>query len=230
MRRMLFLCGAIIILLLCLRWCFFTHCRAYNLLFIIDPSLSSVCCSSLESEFLHGFEKKNLGFDVAVQVKKKFPIVRSVSVSYQPTVALVNIAVHKPMYMINDSLVLTENNDIVEKTFFAEPVLGDLPCVTVSQNFLASNAGLLFNMLQQLPEQWAASYDCDCVSEYCIRLIDKVNSRFVIVYSQDQIVSAHMLDQCESVKKDIIKHGMLDKNVSWVADIRFANYIVAYKA
>jgi hypothetical protein len=227
---MLFFCGAIIILLLCLRWCFFTHCRAYNFLFIADPFLSSVCCSSLESEFLHCFEKKNSGLDVAVYVKKKFPIIRSVSVSYQPTVALVNIAVYKPIYMINDSLVLTENNDLVEKTLFAESVLGDLPCVTASQNFLASNAGSLSNLLQKLPVQWAESYDCDCVSEYCIRLTDKFNSRFVIVYSEDQIVSAHMLDQCESVKKDIIKHGMLDKNVSWVADIRFANYIVAYKA
>ena len=230
MRRILFLCGAIIFSLMCLRWCFFTHCRACDFLFIIEPSLSSVCCSSLEAEFLRSFEKKNSDLDAIAQIKKKFPVVRSLSVSYKPTGALVSISVHKPVHTVNDSCVVTENNEIVEQSFFAKSVLDDLPCVTASQDFLSRNSGSLLKLLQQLPPQWADLYECDCVDEYCIRLKDKIDSRFVIVYSQDQVVSAHMLDQCELVKKDIIKHGMLDKNVSWVADIRFANYIVAYKA
>ena len=229
MRRMLFFCGVIILLLMCLRWSFFTHCRAYDFLFVTDPSLSSVCCSSLEVDFLHGFEKKKSGFDAAMYVKKNFPVVNSISISYQPTGSVVNISVHKPVYAVNDVFVLTENNDIVEQSFFTQLVFDDLPCVKVGQHLL-DNSGLLLQLLGQLPAQWADLYECDCVDEYSIRLKDKTDPRFVILYSEDQVVSAHMLDQCELVKKDIIKHGMLDKDVSWVADIRFANYIVAYKA
>lgn len=227
---MLFFCGVVFFLLMCLRWSFFTHCRAYDFLFITDQFLSSECRSSLKAEFLHSFEKKNSDFDAIVQIKKSFPVVSSVSIAYRPAGAVVNVTTRRPVYTVNDSFVLTDNNDIVDRLFFAQSVLDDLPCVTVSQNFLAHNADSLLSLLQQLPAQWVESYECECVDEYCIRLKDKVNPRFVIVYSEDQVVSAHMLDQCESVKKDIIKHGMLDKNVSWVADIRFANYIVAYKA
>lgn len=230
MRRIVFFCAVIIFLLMSLRWSFFTHCRASDFLFITDQSLSSLCCSSIESEFLHSFEKKNLDFDAIAQVKKNFPIVRSVSIAYQPTGSVVNVAVYKPVYAVNNTSVLMENNQIVDQSLFAQSVLDDLPGVVASQDFLVRNSGCLLKLLRQLPSQWNEFYECECIDEYCISLKDKVNPQFVVVYSEDQVVSAHMLDQCEAVKKDIIKHGMLDKNVSWIADIRFANYIVAYKA
>lgn len=230
MRRIVFFCCAIIFLLLFLRWSFFTHCRASDFLFIINPSLSSLCCSSIESEFLRSFEKKNSDSDAIAQVKKLFSIVQSVSIAYQPTGGVVNVSAYKPVYVVNNTSVLMENNDIVDLSLFAQSVLDDLPPVVASQDFLVHNSGCLLQLLRRLPPQWSQFYECECISEYCIRLKDKVNPQFVVVYSEDQVISAHMLDQCEAVKKDIIKQGMLDKNVSWVADIRFANYIVAYKA
>lgn len=215
---------------MCLRWSFSTHCRAYKFLFITDPSLSGACCSSLEDEFLHSFEKKNSDFDTIAQLKKNFSVVSSVSIEYRPTGGVVNIAAHKPLHLVNDSFVLTENNEIIEPSLFAQSVLDELPCVMAGQNFLQDASGSLLKVLRQLPARWFERYECDCCDSYCIRLRDKTNPCFVIVYSGDQVVSTHMLDQCEAVKNDVIKHGMLDKDVAWVADIRFANYIVAYKA
>ncbi len=73
-------------------------------------------------------------------------------------------------------------------------------------------------------------YNIELMTKHCVRFIDKQQPQFTIISSVDQEQLAQLSVQCREVKRTITEKNGFDKGVKWVADTRFAHYIVAYKA
>ena len=163
-------------------------------------------------------------------LKKQFPAVSKVVVSYRPVAVHVMVYAHKPVCSINNSLVLTTGDELFAKNVFSERVLVAIPDIAVAQESMTKIPLLLSSLLHALPSNFNETYDLELINEHCVRLIDKQERHFTIVSSIAQKTMPQLLAQCELVKKNIGERKDFGKGITWIADTRFADYIVAYKA
>lgn len=163
------------------------------------------------------------------QLKKQFPVLHKIVISYRPSATHVMMSAHQPVCCINNSTILTTHNDIFPKDFFAAHCTEDVPKVTVLEN-MTNVPSFVSSLLHELPFDFDQVYNLELMNEHCVRLVDKQEPNFIIALTVDQKKSPLLLAQCESVKKNIAARAGFNKGVTWIADTRFAGYIVAYKA
>jgi len=212
-----------------MRWNCSARGKNESFSFVIDAALSTDCYSALNHEFSASVQKNSADADIITSIKKTFSVVKSISIAYCPSGALVKIVAHKPVLIVNDLFVMADNNELFARSFFSDYSLAGLPCVSVAQESMSEIICLLPDLLRTLPEDFTVTYDVYCIDKNCIKLTDKNNSQFTIIFSADQSISESIFAHCEKVKKNIMGQGSFDKGALWAADIRFANYIVAYK-
>ena len=163
------------------------------------------------------------------QLKKQFPILTKISVAYLPTAVHVKVNCQKPLCCINNCLVLTEKHELFSREIFSKKSLKYIPTLTVAQECLSKAPLLLPVLLQELSADLNKAYNCELINEHCVQFTSKDDDQFVIFASVEQKKISSMLAQCATVKKNISERKGFDKNLKWVADTRFADYIVAYK-
>jgi hypothetical protein len=163
------------------------------------------------------------------QLKKQFPILTRISVAYLPTAVHVKVNCQKPVCRINNSLVLTEKHELFSRDIFSKKSLEYIPTLTVAQDCLPKAQLLLPVLLKELSADLDKAYNCELINEHCVQFTSKDDDQFVIFASVEQKKISSMLVQCATVKKNISERKGFDKNLKWIADTRFADYIVAYK-
>lgn len=162
-------------------------------------------------------------------LKKEFPPIDKVIVAYRPLAVNIMVYAHKPVCCINNSLVLASCNKLFSKKTFSEQAFAAIPDIAVVQENIANDPYLLSALLQKLPSGFNEAYDLEVINEHYVRLIDKQERHFTIVSSVAQKTTSQLLAQCELVKKNISGRKDFGRGITWIADTRFADYIVAYK-
>ena len=142
----------------------------------------------------------------------------------------VTLLADEPICTLNDSHVFTSQHKIFPQHFFSVDVLADIPAIEVMQNDLDLVLGDVSSLLQGLSSDVYQGYKVELNNEHCLHLIDKQQPDFMIISSVAQVQSKKLLAQCKRIKETIDDKKGFDKGVKWVADTRFAHYIVAYKA
>ena len=164
------------------------------------------------------------------QLQKQFPVLNKIVISYRPSAIHVAMSAYDPVCCINNSTILTTHNDIFPKDFFSATSLEDVPKIAVFQENAAEVPSFVSSLLHELPSDFNQAYNLELMNEHCVRLVDKQEPNFIIAFTVDQKKSPLLLAQCESVKKNIAARAGFNKGAKWIADTRFAGYIVAYKA
>ncbi len=224
-----------------------------------DAALSDDYFSSINNALADLCDKHCAAHVIIDQLKQQFPVINKITIAYRPTATHVTLSVHEPVCCLNNSIILTTQKELFPKHVFAEDALTDilnitchLPCDAsstaqtlrytptghsqTSHKASSGTAGradvssLVTNLLQKLPCNMSESYNIELMAEHCVRFTDKQQPQFVIVSSLAQEKLAQLCTQCKEVKRTITEKNGFDKGIKWVADTRFAHYIVAYKA
>jgi hypothetical protein len=167
--------------------------------------------------------------EVIGRLKQQFPVLKKVVISYQPSVTKVVVSAHEPVCSINNSVILTDTHELFSKNMFTSEVIADIPQLAVEQESMTNISSFVF-LLQGLPQGVHEAYKLELINEHCVHFIDKEQPNFIIMSSVAQEKSLQLLAHCESVKQTINARKGFDKGVKWIADTRFAHYIIAYKA
>ena len=165
-----------------------------------------------------------------VQLKKQFPLIKSVIIVFRPLIHKVKIELFEPVCSINDSFVLASNNELFSKAVFSDSAIAGVPAVIVDQDCMANAPTFLPRILSSLPSDFNTVYNLTLVNAHSLRFVDKNEPKFVIISSVDQKDYAALFSQCDLIKKNFSARGAFDRGMEWIADTRFAHYIVAYKA
>lgn len=180
---------------------------------------------------LAGLLNNNISAQALIaQLKEQFPILKTIAVSYQPYATHIMISAHEPVCCINNSLILTTNHELFPKNVFSTSAISGVSSVTVFPDSMINAPLFVSSLLQGLPCGVDSAYKLELVNEHCVCFVDKEQPNFTIVSSIAQEKSPMLLSQCESVKQTITAKRGFDKGAKWIADTRFAHYIVAYKA
>lgn len=165
---------------------------------------------------------------------KQFLAIKNILINYFPFETVIKIVAHKPCYLINNAFVFTDNNAIVSHSFFSLSVVEDLFSVTVADHVLNDSA-LMAHVFEQASEGVLST--CN-VGNFVLTSKNKISAsfnddpHFTIVYTAHQTVPPTLFDSYKQIKDSLLREGLLEKSTSiqWVLDIRFAHFIVAYKA
>lgn len=162
-------------------------------------------------------------------LKNTFPVLNKIIVAYRPCGTYVMTYAYKPVCCINDDLILTDKNELFSKNSFAPHAYDSIAHVTVAQECLSKVSLLVPSLLRELPSDFNITYNLELFNERCVRLTDKQEKNFSIMASAQQKNLSSLLAHCSSVKKIISGRKGYDKNSMWINDVRFKDYVVAYK-
>ena len=105
-----------------------------------------------------------------------------------------------------------------------------IPAISVADSSVTSVAHFLPDIFNALPSDFNTLYNLDFINEHCVRLVDKNNPHFAIVFATEQKNCQQLLERCQVVQNSLSSRGAFNRGMEWIADARFAHYIVAYKA
>ncbi len=195
-----------------------------------DTLLSDNYFSSINTA-LAGLCKDRCAAHVIIdRLQEQFSVLKKVVVAYRPSGTRVMISAHEPLCIVNNSHVFTTHKEFFPKNVFAEDAVAGIPNIEVAQDNLATASKYVSHLLQTLPFDMYKTYNLELMNEHCLRFTHKQKPQFTILSSVTQIKLPQLLTQCESIKHSIDEKKGFDKGATWVADTRFAHYIVAYKA
>lgn len=229
-KRVLFV--AIILLLI------FIGLRRHSAPFFSLKDYQCLRSDLLSDDYFFSFNKNlaallndNVVADVLIaRLIEQFSAVKKIIVSYRPSTNRIMIYAHEPICCINNAFILTSNNEIFPKNVFSVSAISEIPHVAVSQESMSNAALFVSSLLKELPTNIDSLYKLELVNEHCVHFVDNEQPNFTIVSSVAQKKSSMLLSQCELVKQTIDARKGFDKDAKWIADTRFAHYIVAYKA
>lgn len=229
-KNLLFAAGFVILI--------FIGLRSYSALFF---SIKNHACLASEvlsekysasiSEYISGAAQAKLSPQVLIaQLKKEFPVIKKVEIRFRPVGAQVTVEPYEPICSINDLFVFTSHNTLLPKAIFSSQIFEEIPAISVADNSINNVANFLPALFNALPSDFNNFYNLDFINEHYVRLVDKNSSHFAIVVATEQKNYQQLLAQCEVVKNSLSSRGAFNRGMEWIADARFAHYIVAYKA
>jgi len=213
-----------------MKWYSVSLCMTNNFSIKSDDFFSISSQSDFIDQLSLCVQKKKSIKETVYDLKNTFLHIKNISIVYRPTNCIVTINSYKPICILNEKFILLDNKSIFDKSLFTESEIIELPSILISQEIINEAPLLISQLLHNIPISIYTTHIVRIITKNHVTLTDKNNMKFSIVCSSDQYIPPSMFDQCEMVKKNIITHGLLNKNVAWIADVRFANYIVTYKA
>ena len=229
-KKLLFTVGLIVLI--------FVGLRSYSALFF---SMQEHTCSASDvlsekyiasiSEYISRDEHKKISPQVLIaQLQKEFPVIKKIEIVFKPVGAQVTLESYEPICSINDMFVFTSHNTLLPKTIFSLAALEIIPAISVADRSINQVAHFLPAIFSALPSDFNNGYNLDFINEHCVRLVDKNNPYFAVVVAAEQKNYQQLLERCEVVKNSLSSRGAFNRGMEWIADARFAHYIVAYKA
>lgn len=238
-RHVIGLTSLVLIAGISLRTSYATLSAVHTFVFCIDDHIS---CEEKHAimNFIHELYERDTTYtcDNLLPIRQQFPFIESLHIALLPN-HMLHYTIHaaKPCCMVNQELVFTKNSTLVHKQLFTQLSIQGLPTIFVDEIALQKEQGLrgLQQCITQLSHTLFVDYKVAWINAMHVRLYDKNQPHFSIVFSTDRLPDTRILTACTSIKQDI---SSLKKNTGekrgrssishWAADIRFNNQIVLY--
>lgn len=198
--------------------------------FIHNDLLSDDYFSSIKTYATQQLDQHCDAHKLITQLKKEFSILNTIEIAYRPCGIYIMMCAHKPLCCINEDHILTCDNQLVSKNYYSCHLFDQLACVTVAENYVSKAASLVPSLLGELPSDFKQNYDLELINEHYLCLRSKQEKNFSIIASAIQSDLSCLLSQCALVKNKLTERKDFNEKINWIADTRFADYIIAYKA
>jgi len=225
---------------------FFLLCLAIISLKQLSPSLFSIdyftyAIDSLISEstqqsiitYVQQVPKsRSLSFqELAYKIQKQFSFIHEVTIEHlAPGIVYITCNAQKPLSIINNSLVLTEQGYLYNKDIFLSLIIKQLPDITLpslQKDITKSLVTIMNNIEPVIFSQFTLSW----INDTKICLYDKEHRKFSIIFNKNQLPNKKLLHYCAYIKQRLQEQGILtNTKKNYVTDIRFKDQIVVYRA
>ncbi len=195
-----------------------------------DELLSSHGMALLQDQLALCACNKQTLHDTIQEIKKTIPCIKSLSISYCPHGCVVHVTAHKPQCIINDSLIFAQGEHLLSRSFFSEQEIIGLPSLSIKHEDMPCLKNVISQSLRTLPIHLYDTHSVHLENNHTILSSDKTNKHFRMIHSIDQYITQELFDHYERIKNHIVSHETVAENVVWMIDVRFANYIVTYRA
>lgn len=141
----------------------------------------------------------------------------------------VEILAHTPLYVVNSDYVVTATGDVLKKDLFESSRLKNLHTVFIffdkQEPFLSATCK---HFLLHVPPAFFDVYACEWKNDNNVLFYDKQQPRFAILFHPDQIPTNMMLQQCNTLKEELVARLVfeLPRTQTWIADVRFKDQII----
>jgi len=197
--------------------------------FIHNDLLSDDYFSSIKTYATQLLDQRCDGHTLITQLKKEFSILNTIEIAYRPCGIYIMMQAHKPLCCINEDHILMCDNQLISKNYYSCHLFDQLACVTVAESYVSKAVLLVPSLLGALPSDFKDDYDLELINEHYLCLRSKQEKNFSIIASAIQNNLSCLLTQCALVKNKLAERKDFSKKISWIADTRFADYIIAYK-
>jgi hypothetical protein len=208
----------------------FFSAEKYQCIQVHDALFSDNYFSSINNTLAELCKERCAAHVIIDRLQQQFSALKKVVVAYRPSGTHVMISGHEPLCCLNDSHVFTAHKELLPKNIFADDAVADIPNIAVAQDNVAAASKHVAHLLQTLPSDLYHTYNLELINEHCLQFSHKQKPQFIILSSVTQTKLPQLLTQCEVIKHSIDEKKGFEKGATWVADTRFAHYIVAYKA
>ncbi len=222
-----------------LRKSYATLCTVHTLTFCINDQIT---CAEKHAimNFIHALHEHNTTqvADNILPIQQQFPFITSITIALLPNnIMQYTMDIANPCCIVNQELAFTKNNTLVSKHIFTPTSIQNLPTVLVDEVALQKDHGLLSfqQCVTALPSSLFTDYNVAWFNPMHVRLFDKTQPQFSIVFSVDRLPDARAITACTSIKhnlpspnKNRYKKKGQSNTSNWAADIRFNNQIVLY--
>ncbi len=234
MKRVIWCVSFIIVICIGLR-CYYSAqfysvaCRPNTHVCVRNNRMSDELCAHINQSLSVCDQQHLSAHAIIAELQNQFPVIKKIVIAYHPARTQLKIKLHKPVCSINNLFVLTADT-LAPQSYFSESARTSIPSLDIAHESMGNAASFAQAIVDVLPHTAWNDWNVSCMNEHCIKLIDKKNSKFAVLYSIDQKISSDLLTQCALIQKNMMARGAFDRGMEWIADTRFAHYIVAYKA
>ena len=166
------------------------------------------------------------------QVKQSLPIVSSISMEYNlQKKSLISIKLLRPYYRVGSDFVIVEDGSFVPAESIVKNIVLSLPQINISQSDSHRCRGCknMHLCVNQISADVFNNYEVIWHDATKIELKDKKDPKFSIYASCDVFSAPTVLRACQKIKeKECLQKKMRlnNKNIRWLADIRFDKQII----
>jgi len=213
--------------------------QLYSSLFSVDSfayAIDSLVTKSAQQDIITYIQQitgnRSLPFQkLAHKIQKQFSFIHEVTIEYlAPGIVYIACNAQKPLSIINNLLVLTEQGYLHNKDIFLSLIIKQLPDITLpslQKDVTQSLVTIMNNIEPVIFSQFTLSW----INETKIYLYDKKQRQFSIIFNKNQLPNKKLLDHCAYIKQKLQKQNIFTNTKKhYVADIRFEDQIVVYRA
>lgn len=177
-------------------------------------------------------ENRSLSFqELAYKIQKQFSFIHETTIEHlAPGIVYIACNAQKPLYIINNSLILTEQGYLYNKNIFLSLTIKQLPHITLpslKKNIILSLVAIINNIEPIVFSQFTLSW----INDTKICLYDKKQRQFSIIFNKNQLPNKKLLQHCAYIKQRLqAQKEFTNTKKHYVADIRFEDQIVVYGA
>ena len=197
---------------------------------VYDRSLSCTYAATINTALADLVRSKHSARSIIAQLQEQFSFLQKITVAYHPWTVRVVMSAYKPLCLVNNEWVFTQQAQMIPQHIFSERALAAIPRVAIVDENIHTMQQMVDQLLQRLPDEIYDTYAVELLNEHCVRLTDKKQTKFTIVSALVQPQLATTIAHCNAVKQALQARGEFNKETKWIADTRFAHYIVAYRA
>ena len=183
---------------------------------------------------------------VAKRVHERFFSIKKVSLVQDSSGSImVKADSVRPLFRINDDLVLVDDGRLFKKALFDRTVLDSLNSIDVQSidhrcdgsvdmeqdELVGAFLPQLLKTVREIPGTLFRKYHVSCCDKVCWSLEDKQQKKFLIFFNGMKMPDDTVIYSCNKIKGTLDARGVFTGRCAhaWVADVRFEDQIILFR-
>ncbi|HEB41663.1 MAG TPA: hypothetical protein ENI08_01415 [Candidatus Dependentiae bacterium] len=199
-------------------------------------AIDSLITESVQQDIVNYVEqipgKHSLSFqELAYKIEERFSFIEVVAIEHlAPDIAYIACNAQKPLSIINNSFVLTNQGCLYNKDIFLSLTTEQLPHITLPSLEKDITESLL-TVMNTIDPIVFSQFTLSWINDTKIYLYDKEHKQFSIIFNKNQLPDKELLNHYAHIKQKLDEQGVFTHTKkNYVADIRFKDQIVVSRA
>lgn len=163
------------------------------------------------------------------KIEEKFPIVESVRVDMNdPDLLQFTIHAYRPLFVLNDHLVICQGGHMFEVKQFAKNVIADLKAAVFTLKQGKNDIKKLANFVDKVSSDVLEKFHIRWLGKHNVWLEQKEHKDLALLVDYSYLPTIGDVGQCEAIKNQMYDASKKHKQATWVCDLRFEGQVVVF--